>query len=255
MAEPTDGYINLHRAIREHPYWSDPDRLRAWIDILLMAAWKPHRRMIGTSQESVGRGELVASERFLADRWGWSRGKVRRWIAGAVENGELRRVREVSAGRYQNRPTNEPTDGTVYLVVKYDTYQTRGPANGTSSGTDSGPTAVPTADQIEEREEGEEEKKASPKKRAHSLPDEWTPNEQHQAIATEEGRSLIREIEAFRDHALANGRRQLDWDAAFRNWLRSDIGKPTRPAPREWKDPNKKTPAQLQAEYDALGAG
>lgn len=121
MTEPTEGFITLHRKIREHPYWQDPERLRAWVDILFMAAWKRHRRLIGTDQVVIGRGEFVGSERFLADRWRWSRGRTRRFIEGAKEAGEL----EVAG---------ETSDGTIYRVVKYEDYQNPRPSDGTTSG-------------------------------------------------------------------------------------------------------------------------
>lgn len=57
-------------------------------------------------------------------------------------------------------------------------------------------------------------------KRKCSLPDSWQPTDAHRAIASEVGADLNREALAFRDHAAANGRLQLDWDAAFRTWLR-----------------------------------
>ena len=64
---------------------------------------------------------------------------------------------------------------------------------------------------------------SEPKKKARAiaLPGEWKPNEKHLEIALAEGRDLDRSVEIFRDHALANGRTQLDWDRAFNNWLRN----------------------------------
>jgi hypothetical protein len=220
MAEQTEGYINLHRRIREHPYWGDPERLRAWLDILFMAAWKERRIIVGTSQVDLERGQFLASERYLATRWGWSRGRVRRFLEGARDVNEI-------------RSEIETTHGTIYLVVKYDDYQNPGPTNGTSDG----PPTVPVTDQIEvsKTEKKEEKKKTSSKKKATPLPDNWTPNEAHQRTATEEGVSLIRETDKFRTHATANDRRQVDWDAAFRNWLKNardfGAGRSSEPPP------------------------
>lgn len=63
-------------------------------------------------------------------------------------------------------------------------------------------------------------------RRAMPLPGDWGPSDGHVEIAEAEGRDIDREAAAFRDHALANGRKQKDWDAAFRNWLRSEYGRP-----------------------------
>lgn len=76
------------------------------------------------------------------------------------------------------------------------------------------------------------------KKKAAPLPDEWTPNETHQRIAAEERVNLDRELAKFRDHAKANGRKQEDWDAAFRTWLRraSEFQKQAQPVRRDFGD-------------------
>ena len=75
-----------------------------------------------------------------------------------------------------------------------------------------------------------------PRKKKKALPDSWEPTEQHSRLAEEEGVNLDREMKKFRDHASANGRTQLDWDSAFRNWLRkaAELGgngsRPNRPS-------------------------
>lgn len=77
-----------------------------------------------------------------------------------------------------------------------------------------------------EREEKEKEKNIPPKspkggrkKPATPIPDGFTPNESCKAKALELGVSLNTELPKFIDHALANDRRQADWQAAFRTWL------------------------------------
>lgn len=90
----------------------------------------------------------------------------------------------------------------------------------------------------------------SKRKKTTRLPEDWSPNETHQQIASEEGVDLDREAENFRDHATANDRRMVDWDAAFRTWLRkardygAANGKHSTP---QRKDPLTRTPAELDA--------
>ena len=57
------------------------------------------------------------------------------------------------------------------------------------------------------------------KRAKHALPDDWKPNTKHQDYANENGVDLSSEAFRFRNHAHANDRRQVDWDAAFRMWL------------------------------------
>jgi hypothetical protein len=63
----------------------------------------------------------------------------------------------------------------------------------------------------------------NPRKRATQLPDDWQPNEQHRDYATQERVDLEFQAAKFRDHARANGKTQKDWDATFRNWLRTAV--------------------------------
>lgn len=60
---------------------------------------------------------------------------------------------------------------------------------------------------------------ASRKQRARRIPDNWEPNDTHQAKANEKNLDIAHEAETFRNHAQAHDRRLVDWDAGFRNWL------------------------------------
>ena len=98
------------------------------------------------------------------------------------------------------------------------------------------PDPLPDHGRTEERnteerntEERNTEKEKPPyrgAKRKGPLPGDWEPNATHSEIAGAAGRDLALEAARFRDHALSNGRVQTDWDAAFRNWLRSEYGRP-----------------------------
>ena len=67
---------------------------------------------------------------------------------------------------------------------------------------------------------------AKTRKRAVPLPADWKPNPTHARIALERGIDLEAQAEKFRDYARAHGKAYRDWDAGFRNWLRSDYTKP-----------------------------
>jgi thiamine biosynthesis protein ThiC len=51
------------------------------------------------------------------------------------------------------------------------------------------------------------------------LPLDWTPNPNCIAYAQTRGVDVNHEADQFRNHAAANGRKQLDWHASFRTWL------------------------------------
>ena len=77
----------------------------AWLDIVQMAAHEPMRR----HGQQLGRGELMVALRFLAERWGWSKSKVERF---------LKRLKsETRIGTVSETPL-----GTIYRVMEYDRY-------------------------------------------------------------------------------------------------------------------------------------
>lgn len=59
----------------------------------------------------------------------------------------------------------------------------------------------------------------SPRASKTLLPDDWMPKPIHVARARREHQDLDQQAERFRLHAKANGRRMVDWDAAFTTWL------------------------------------
>lgn len=67
---------------------------------------------------------------------------------------------------------------------------------------------------------------AKTRKRAVPLPADWKPNPTHARIALERGIDLEAQAEKFRDYARAHGKAYRDWDAGFRNWLRSPYVQP-----------------------------
>lgn len=52
------------------------------------------------------------------------------------------------------------------------------------------------------------------------LPDDWTPNPDHAQTAQRLHLDLDSEAEDFRNHAQAQGRLLVNWDAGFRSWLK-----------------------------------
>lgn len=73
-----NGFILLHRKGITEDEWKYPLRTLAWIDLLTLAAWDDYTTPSGVL---VKRGEVIASETFLAERWRQNRGTVHRWLA------------------------------------------------------------------------------------------------------------------------------------------------------------------------------
>lgn len=118
-----EGFSLLWRKAFSHEFWTEKrsfSRWEAWEDLWAnQAAFAEHKKFIGSQSILLDRGQLVASERFLAKRWRWSVGKVRRYLAYLDEHGMMRRERAVNAGRTETDSGN----GSVYTVVTYKLHQ------------------------------------------------------------------------------------------------------------------------------------
>lgn len=68
--ETMNGWIKLSRGIRQNWVWNNPDWLKWWIDLLLLAAWEDTVVRKRRRKVLVKRGEVAMSERELQRRWG-----------------------------------------------------------------------------------------------------------------------------------------------------------------------------------------
>ena len=60
----------------------------AFIDLVQLARFKPGTTTIRGIKIQLERGQLAWSQKALADRWGWSRNKVARYLNGLAGNGK-----------------------------------------------------------------------------------------------------------------------------------------------------------------------
>ncbi len=92
-----NGYIRLSRKFFNNTYWKS-DRsfsfAEAWLDLIQMARFEEEPGCITLSNGriiTIHRGEIRASLRFLADRWGWGKNsdKAKRFIDRHINNKEI----------------------------------------------------------------------------------------------------------------------------------------------------------------------
>jgi hypothetical protein len=74
------GWICLHKDIQDHWIYKDPEKLRCWIDMLLIANFEDSKFLIKGQLIECKRGQLAYSQETLGDRWKWTRGKVRNFL-------------------------------------------------------------------------------------------------------------------------------------------------------------------------------
>ena len=79
------GWFRVYRTAfsEDDRLWSEKrerTKWEAWMDLINMAAFKDHEVLYDGSLITVERGQVPTSERNLAARWEWSRGKIRRFL-------------------------------------------------------------------------------------------------------------------------------------------------------------------------------
>lgn len=123
----SDGYITLSRKFFQTAIWKTArtfNESEAWLDLIQSARFElsEHFARVGGRDVEVRRGEVVASQRFLARKWKWSDMKVRSFIA------KLRR---------EGMVTTETRSGTTIIrLVNYDKYNAANKAENAANNAD-----------------------------------------------------------------------------------------------------------------------
>ena len=84
------GWICLHRDIQDHWIFKDADRLKAWIDLLLLANHEKKTFQIKGQLVTIDRGQVGLSQVSLCERWGWGhRDRVKRYLTLLENDGMI----------------------------------------------------------------------------------------------------------------------------------------------------------------------
>lgn len=107
------GWIKLWRSSFDNPlYFAEPfTKWQAWVDLLLLANHKKNVTAVRGILVEVDRGQVLACEDFLAERWKWSRGKVRRFQS------------YLSSKTVQQIVLQKNNVRSIITVLNYDMYQ------------------------------------------------------------------------------------------------------------------------------------
>lgn len=122
------GYITIHRSIEDNWLWKEKpfSKGQAWIDLILLANHAEVKKPVGDSITVFQKGCVYRSISFLADRWGWDRKKVKRFL-DVLQSDQMVTV-------------NSTRGGTTITLINYGKYQGQGSTNGTTHGTTDGTT-------------------------------------------------------------------------------------------------------------------
>lgn len=122
------GYISINRSIEDNWLWKEKpfSKGQAWIDLILLANYKEVKEPKGDKIAVYKRGCVHRSIYFLADRWGWDRKTVRRFL-DVLQNDRMVSVESAKSG-------------TTITLINYGVYQGQGTTYGTTHGTTDGTT-------------------------------------------------------------------------------------------------------------------
>lgn len=152
------GWLRLYRKMSEHDLWLSEKFTfgQAWVDLLLIANWRPGRIQKRGLWIDLEPGQIGWSLDSLAQRWGWSRGKVSRFLT--VLQTEQQIVLQ------KNNVT------TVITITNWMEHQSDGTADDTADST-ADSTANGTADGTVSKKDKKDKKetRAKPTQSQESL--------------------------------------------------------------------------------------
>ena len=111
-------FIKIDRELLQSDFWlREPFTYgQAWVDLIGLANWADKDKFFRHQHQKVKRGQLVTSQQFLAERWKWSRNKVRTYLRNLERAGMV--------------TTESTTNYTTVTIEKYALYQDKAPTKG-----------------------------------------------------------------------------------------------------------------------------
>lgn len=148
------GYVAMSRGWQDHGIFEGDEfsRRDAWAWLIANAAWKPSKTRIKGTTVTLDRGELCFSQRFLAQKWGWSKSRVDRFIAILRDEGMIETRSKIGATAGHQAGQGQ----SIVTICNYDKYQ---PSKADDRGNDDCEIGATAGQQRGKEEEGKKERK------------------------------------------------------------------------------------------------
>jgi hypothetical protein len=147
----SEGFFLLHRGWRDNPIFKGEfSRADAWVWLIENACWKPSRTRIKGSTVELARGEMSFSVRFLADKWGWSKSRVDRFLDDLRSESMIKTRSKIGTDGEQKAGQGQ----SIITICNYAKYQDVRDDNRDNSGTVTGTTAGQQRDKEEQGNKG-----------------------------------------------------------------------------------------------------
>jgi len=199
------GWIKISRDIQTHWIYQDAEKLKWWLDLLLLANYEDKEFNIKFKVFQCKRGQLLYSLKSLSQRWN---------VSKSVVNNFLEMLRKQNMIETENE-----TVTTRITICNYDTYQQKENANETQikRNQNANETQGDTTKEYKEEEEIKEKKK--PIKKAVAL--------DFYFVANNFSECFMKWIEYKRELKQAY-KSQTSLQQCYNNLLKLSAGNPTK---------------------------
>lgn len=86
-----DGWVKIHRKIRDNWIWDNADYLKAWMDLIFRANFEEKRILFDGEIKELKCGQFITSVRKLAEAWSWSNSRVLNFLKMLEADGMIKR--------------------------------------------------------------------------------------------------------------------------------------------------------------------
>ena len=119
------GWVAMRRDWQEHALFDGDEfsRRDAWMWLVANAAWRPTRVRAGGRLLDLERGQLAFSNRFLAEKWGWTNSRTDRFLRKLLDEGMLEWCSKI--GTVAGQPAGQPAGQSqrIITICNYAQYQ------------------------------------------------------------------------------------------------------------------------------------
>lgn len=206
MAKTKDtGWVRIYRTLAEDDMWlSEPFTVgQAWVDLIIMANYADVDHFFKGKFQSIKRGQVAISVRFLAERWKWSKDRVARTLK-MFEKAEMVSI------------SATPT-GTLLTIENYEKYQTGRDSNKYSNKDTDKDTGKDT-----DKDNNKNNKNEKNGKEIYSaFANVYLSGSEYQSLLSAYGEEQLSElIESLGEYKAASGREYKNDAAAIKTFAR-----------------------------------
>lgn len=214
-------FIKIDRELLQSDFWlREPFTYgQAWVDLIGLANWADKDKFFRHQHQKVKRGQLVTSQQYLADRWKWTRNRVRTYLRNLERAGMVR--------------IDSTTNYTTITIEKYALYQDKPPTKSPTNNQRKA-NASPTDGQLSTTQEEYKNKE---------IPSVYIPTRAELSAYVTEAAIPIDPDDIYDYYEAVgweiNGKPVKDWKALCRRW-------------KQYDEPKKESQEEHDAEVNRL---